>query len=168
MILLALSLLARPSAARRPPTRQRASGPSQRTPSMPLRLVVSEGKRRVANCVFATVELPENAPAGSPLRMRFAKGDPIWGRCFLPERAGRSGSRDLVDYVTIDGHAAWEQAYDRPLGEGTFSHLVPYADVLRTALAQVSPGAHRVHVVGKLRRAGQSVTLYRGDFYYLR
>ena len=162
MIALAVLACATPAAARRTMPKQRGGA------TMPLRVVVTEGNRRISNCVFSTVELPERAGPTAPRRITFDAGEAIWGRCYLPDKPGPSRPRDLVDYVTVDGKAAWEQAYDRPLPSEAMSRSVPYSDVLRTLLATLSRGPHRVAITGKLRRAGKPVTLYRGDFRYSR
>jgi hypothetical protein len=161
-------LLAAASGAQARPMPYHAAAKKKGQRYMPLRVVVVEGARRVANCVFATTELPEAAPSTAPKRGTFDAGDPIWGRCYLPDKPGPSRARELVDYITVDGKPAWEQAYDRPLPSEAISRSVPYSDVLRTLLASLKRGPHRVEIVGKLRRAGKPVTLYRGDFRFVK
>jgi hypothetical protein len=139
-----------------------------RDKSMPLRAVISDGGVRIANCVFSTAQIPENAFSATRTRDQFRPGDEIWGRCYLPDKPGPSRARELVDAVTIDGQPAWEQAYDQALPAAAESRLVPYGEVLRTLLAGLKPGPHRVQIVGRLKRGAKQIPLYRGSFAYVR
>lgn len=137
-------------------------------PPLPLRVVVEHAGARTANCVFAAEELPERAGAGTVLRDRFTHGEPLWGRCFLPDPPGANQPGDLVDVVHIDGKKAWEQAYDLPLPEDARSRLVAYGELLRPLLLALPPGEHRLAVDGTLRRGGRTVPLYHGELSYVR
>lgn len=148
--------------------RAEAKPPRRGGEKFPLRVVIQERGNSVANCVFSTVELPPNAPYSSPQRNAFAAGEPIWGRCFLPSKPGPSRAGDLVDFVSVDGKPAWEQAYDLALPSDAQARLVAYGDVLRSVLAKLAPGGHRVEIVGRLRRGKKNVALYRGGFRYVR
>jgi hypothetical protein len=162
-IIAALTLCAVAGAAGARPSSRR-----EREKKMPLRVVIQQGQSPVANCVFSTVELPATAPYTAPQRNSFDAGEPIWGRCFLPARPGPSRPGDLVDAVTVDGRPAWEQAYDHALPADALARLTPYGEVLRTLFAGLKPGAHRVEIVGRMKRGGRTVTLYRGAFRYVR
>ena len=134
---------------------------------MPLRVVLRAHGTAIANCVFTTNEVAENA-ASAPAREQFTRGEAIWGRCFLPEKPGATRAGDLVDSVTIDGRLAWEQAYDRALPASAESRSVPYGEVLRTLLQRLTPGTHHVKLIGRLRRGSKQIPLYQGDFRYVR
>src|SRR5581483_502364 len=130
-------------------------GPRVKDNSMPLRAIITDHGARVANCVFSTAQVPENAVSATRTRDEFRSGDEIWARCYLPDKAGSNRARELVDSVLVDGKPAWEQAYDQPLPQSAESRLVPYGEVLRTLLARLPPGPHRVQIIGRLKRGGK-------------
>jgi hypothetical protein len=160
MLASLIGALAAPASARE---HARHGGPG----SMPLRVVLRDHGASIANCVFATSEVPQNA-ANAPARDQFTRGETIWGRCFLPDKPGASRPGDLVDSVTIDGKLAWEQAYDHALPATAESRSVPYGEILRTLFTRLTPGLHHVKITGRLHRAGKQVPLYQGDFRYVR
>jgi hypothetical protein len=173
MALLALALVS-PTANARPQRRAVDSlaptASSSAVASMPLRLVVAERRThaRYANCIFSTVEVPVEAQVTTPLRDSFAAREPIWGRCYLPERLGANRPGELVDVITVDGKRVWEQAYDQALPADALARLVPYSEVLRPLLRGLAPGGHRVTVEGSWRRGKKLSTIYRGAFRYVR
>jgi hypothetical protein len=134
----------------------------------PLRIVIKSGGAKLANCVFSTVVLPEVGPPPGPIRTQFGAGEPIWGRCFLPERAGANRPHELVDVVSVDGKQLWEQAYDRAVPPGALGRTVPYGELLRGVLAALAPGSHRVVIEGWWRRGKKPTRAYRGEFRYSR
>jgi hypothetical protein len=133
----------------------------------PLRVVVRIGGQPLANCIFAVAEVGERAAGDTPLRDTFNAGEPIWGRCYLPDRLGINSPGDLVDVITVDGKRIWEQKYDRAVPADALARLVPYHAVLRGVLDRLPPGTHRVQVDGVYKR-GRSKRLYHGEFGYVR
>lgn len=133
----------------------------------PLKMVITVGGERRANCLFSTAELAERTPASARLRDSFRRGEAIWGRCYLPERLGANRAGELVDVVSIDGKAAWEQAYDRPVPADAGSRSVSYGELLRTPIARLPAGPHHLQVDGILRRGGRARLLYTGGLTLL-
>jgi|GEM_PF-3686686 len=132
--------------------------------SPPLRIMVRNGGKEWANCVFSTEELAEMAPVGSRSALIFASDEPLWGRCFFGKVLGANRPGELYDVVTVDGRRAWEQAYENAIPATALSHLVPYGVVFQDLFTKLSPGDHVVRIEG-LRRVGKSmVRIYEGSF----
>ena len=136
----------------------------------PLRVVIEDGRTHLkfANCLFSTVEIGERAGAAVSTRDTFMPGEPIWARCYLPDRPGSNHPGDLVDVVTIDGKKVFEQTYKKALPSDAYSRLVAYGDLLRNLLSLLPPGRHRVEIEGQLRRGKRPQKLYVGSFGYVR
>ena len=159
--LIALALSASPALAR-PRSR------SQRPLDPPLRVVLTRDGVRQANCVFSTAELAEMAGGAAPVRNSFQAGEAVWGRCFFPERLGANKPGELIDTIFVDGKKTFEQAYQQPVPSDAASRSVPYSEVLRTLLATIGGGGHRVRIEGVLRRGSRALRLYSGEFGYVR
>jgi hypothetical protein len=131
-------------------------------------MLVKVGGAWISNCVFSTGEIPEKGfpPAGT--QQQFHAGQPLWGRCYLPEPAGANRPGELVDVVRVDGKPVWEQAYTRALPPDALGHSVPYSEVLRDVLGKLGPGTHRVVIEGFWRRGRREVRAYRGALLYSR
>ncbi len=132
------------------------------------RVVIEESGVRISNCIFSTAELPERPGPRARTRDAFEAGEPIWGRCYLPDPPGRNQPGDLVDLVTIDRKLVWRQGYHLPLAPAALSRSVAYGALLRTLLAALEPGTHYVEIEGTIRRKGRVVKLYQGSFRYVR
>jgi hypothetical protein len=135
---------------------------------LPLRVVVRAGGERTANCVFATAPIPARAGFDTRLTTTFNSGDPMFARCYLPDRAGGNRPGDLVDTFFLDGKKWWTQAYDDSVPADALERPIILGEVLREPLKTLPRGAHRVLVVGTLRRGARAVKLYRGEFRYVR
>ena len=128
----------------------------------PLRVVI----RKVANCLFSTVEIPPRAPHDTATRDDFDAGEPLYARCYLPERAGANRPGDLVDEFLLDGKPLWTQSYDQALPADALERSIVLGEVLRTPLKTVARGSHRITMMGKLRRGGRMIQVYRGELRY--
>jgi hypothetical protein len=117
----------------------------------------------MANCIFASTEIPPRAPADTRTRTHFSAGEPIWARCYLPDRAGANRPGDLVDEIWLDGQKLWSQAYDAALPTGALERSIALSEILRTPLATLGRGLHRLRIVGTLKRGGRVERLYRGE-----
>lgn len=157
---LLLSILCAGPARARP---HRIAGPDPQI-RLPTRIVIEEGGVRVSNCLFSTVQLPERMRPGMRALDEISAGQPIWGRCYLPDPLGKNRPGELVDVITIDGQVAWRQGYTKAVAPSALSRSVPYGELLRTVLARLKPGFHRVTIVGE--RKGRK--LYEGSFRYVR
>lgn len=168
----ALLLAATTAAADPIPIVRRGGGPKRLTGSMtgpPLRIVVKQNGVASSNCVFARRELAEGALADAAMATEFARGEPIWGRCFFPTPVAALRAGELVDVITVDGKRAWEQGYTVPPAAGALSRLVAYGELLRGLFDGLAPGAHLVQIEGVARRRGARPTrLYVGTFRFLR
>lgn len=136
--------------------------------TMPLRIVAKVDGAWQSNCVFSSKEIGPSAPASTPLSYLFRAGDPLWGRCYFPDRLGANRAGDLTDVVFVDGKKWFTQAYERALPADSLEHALPLGDLLRTPLSLLPRGSHHLLVVGQLRRGSRSVRLYRGELTYVR
>src|SRR5687767_9804240 len=128
----------------------------------PLRMVV----RKIGNCIFSSREIPPRAPYDTPTQDDFDAGDPMFARCYLPEKAGANRAGDLVDEILLDGKPWWKQEYSAPLESGAVERSIALSEILRTPLATLARGPHRLTVIGKLKRGGRMVQVYRGELRY--
>ncbi len=136
--------------------------------NLPLRAVAKTAGVRLANCVFSLRSIPPHARATTPLTDGFSAGDPMYARCYLPDRPGSNRAGDLTDVFFLDGKKWWTQTYDEAVPADALERPIALSEVLRTALANIPKGAHRIEVEGTLTHGRHVTRLYRSSFRYVR
>lgn len=66
------------------------------------------------NCVFSTQDIPKGREKDVPLKDEFTAPEPVYARCYFPEKIGPLRAEDFWHEIWIDGRLAQFTRFKKP------------------------------------------------------